>query len=144
MCFFIKLARYVNHCERMNSIDFGGNRSKLKVTMGIIDKCGVLGDATFCVVIFTSISEWSTMILLLYFVGLGWSTHDISSTSMQHQPHTDTTPQQARVSYILHHHVVIILNILLSISVFLAPSKEGHTAFHMSIFMSVSHKLCNL
>ena len=36
----------------MNSIDFGGYRSKVKVTMGIIDKCGVRGDATLCVVIF--------------------------------------------------------------------------------------------
>ena len=33
-------------------IDFGGHSSKLKATMGIIDKCGVRGDATLCVVIF--------------------------------------------------------------------------------------------
>ena len=32
-------------------IDFGGHSSKVKVTMGIIDKCGVRGDATLCVVI---------------------------------------------------------------------------------------------
>ena len=36
---------------RMNSIDFGGHRSKLKVRMGIVDKCGVRSDATHCVVI---------------------------------------------------------------------------------------------
>ena len=36
----------------VNSIDFGGHSSKVKVTMGIIDKCGVRGDATLCVVIF--------------------------------------------------------------------------------------------
>ena len=35
-------------------IDFGGHSSKVKFTMGIIDKCGVRGDATLCVVIFTS------------------------------------------------------------------------------------------
>ena len=42
------------HGERMNSIDFGCYRSKVKVTMTmcIIDKCGVRGDATLCVVIF--------------------------------------------------------------------------------------------
>ena len=36
----------------MNSIDFGGHRSKVKVMKGIIDKCGVRGDALLCVVIF--------------------------------------------------------------------------------------------
>ena len=36
----------------VNRIDFGGHSSKMKVTMGIIDKCGVCGDATLCVVIF--------------------------------------------------------------------------------------------
>ena len=35
MCFFIKLGRHVNHGERMNPIDFGGQRSKVKVTMDI-------------------------------------------------------------------------------------------------------------
>ena len=46
-----KLGKHVNHGERMNSIDFGGHRSKLKVRMGIIDKCRVRGNATLCVVI---------------------------------------------------------------------------------------------
>ena len=36
----------------MNSIDFGGHRTKVKVTLGIVDKCEVRGDATLCVVIF--------------------------------------------------------------------------------------------
>ena len=40
MYLFIKLGKHVNHGERM------------KVTMGIIEKCGVRGDATLCVVIF--------------------------------------------------------------------------------------------
>ena len=36
----------------VNPIDFGGHSSKVKVTMVIIDKCGVRGEATLCVVIF--------------------------------------------------------------------------------------------
>ena len=35
MYFFIKFNRDVNHDERMNPIDFGGQRSKVKVTMDI-------------------------------------------------------------------------------------------------------------
>ena len=34
-CFFVKLGRHVNHVKRMNPIDFGGQRSKVKVTMDI-------------------------------------------------------------------------------------------------------------
>ena len=36
----------------VNPIDFGGHSSNVKVTMEIIDKLGVRGDATLCVVIF--------------------------------------------------------------------------------------------
>ena len=36
----------------VNRIDFWGHSLKVKVTVGIIDKCGVHGDATLCVVIF--------------------------------------------------------------------------------------------
>ena len=35
MDFSIKLCRHVYHGERMNPIDFGGQRSKVKVTMDI-------------------------------------------------------------------------------------------------------------
>ena len=35
MFFLIKLGRRVSHGERMNPIDFGGQRSKVKVTMDI-------------------------------------------------------------------------------------------------------------
>ena len=35
MCLFIKLGRHVHYDERMNSIDFGGQRSKVKVTIHI-------------------------------------------------------------------------------------------------------------
>ena len=52
MCLFIELGRHVYHGERMNSIYFGCYRSKVKVTMCIINKCGVCGDATLCVVIY--------------------------------------------------------------------------------------------
>ena len=35
MYIFIKLGRHVNHGERMDPIDFGGQRSKVKVTIDI-------------------------------------------------------------------------------------------------------------
>ena len=43
----------------VNPIDFGGNSSKVKVRMVIIDKCGVREDATLCVVIFDNVLEQS-------------------------------------------------------------------------------------
>ena len=35
MCFLIKLGRHISHGERINHIDFLGQRSKVKVTMDI-------------------------------------------------------------------------------------------------------------
>ena len=35
--FFVKLGTHVNHDERMNPIDFGGQRSKVKVTKDIYE-----------------------------------------------------------------------------------------------------------
>ena len=35
MCILIKLGAHISHGERMNSIDFGGQRSKVRVTMDI-------------------------------------------------------------------------------------------------------------
>ena len=35
MCFFFKLGKHVSHSERMDPIDFGGQRSKVKVTIDI-------------------------------------------------------------------------------------------------------------
>ena len=35
MYFFFKLGRHVNHCERIDPIDFGDQRSNVKVTMDI-------------------------------------------------------------------------------------------------------------
>ena len=37
MCLFIKLGRYVHYDERMNPIDFGGQRSNVKVTIHIYE-----------------------------------------------------------------------------------------------------------
>ena len=37
MCFLIKHGRHVSHSERIDPIDYGGQRSKVKVT---IDMCG--------------------------------------------------------------------------------------------------------
>ena len=37
MCFLIKLGRHVRHGKRINSIDFGGQRSKVKVTMEVYE-----------------------------------------------------------------------------------------------------------
>ena len=35
MCFFIKLGRHASHSERMDPIEFGGQRSKVNVTIDI-------------------------------------------------------------------------------------------------------------
>ena len=35
MCFFVKLSRHVSHGKRMNPIDFGGQRTMVKATIGI-------------------------------------------------------------------------------------------------------------
>ena len=62
VCLFIELGKHVNHGEtqRMNSIDFGGYRSKVNFTMCIIDKimwgaqecydlcCYILNFETWC------------------------------------------------------------------------------------------------
>ena len=50
----ISLSNLTDMLTMVNPIDFGGHSSKVKVTIGVIDKCGVRGDATLCVVIFVS------------------------------------------------------------------------------------------
>ena len=50
----------------VNPTYFGGHSSKVKVTLVIIDKCEVRGDATLCVVIFN----------LLYYAGFILSGFD--------------------------------------------------------------------
>ena len=42
-------SNFADMLTMVNPIDFGGHRSKVKVRMVIIDKCGVRGDATLCV-----------------------------------------------------------------------------------------------
>ena len=48
----------------VNPIVFEGHSSNVKVTMGIIDKFGVRGDATLCVVIFFYILRTQCKFLL--------------------------------------------------------------------------------
>ena len=47
MWLLIELGRHVNHGEMMNSIDFGGYRSEVKVTMGIMSTVGCAGMLRF-------------------------------------------------------------------------------------------------
>ena len=56
----------------VNPTDFGGHSSKVKGRMVIIDKCGVCGDATLCVVIFEIISfmVYKMQLTLIDYVGL--------------------------------------------------------------------------
>ena len=49
MCFLINSADMLT---MVNPIEFEGHSSRVKVMMGLIDKCGVRGDAMLCVVIF--------------------------------------------------------------------------------------------
>ena len=37
VCYFIKLGRHVSHSEKMDPIDFGGQRSKVKVTIDMYE-----------------------------------------------------------------------------------------------------------
>ena len=46
------LSNLADMLTMVNPIDFLGHSSKVKVTMGIIDKCGVRWDAKLCIVIF--------------------------------------------------------------------------------------------
>ena len=51
------LSNLADMLTMVNPIDFGGHSLKVKVTMDIIDKCGVRRDATLCVVIFPSVAS---------------------------------------------------------------------------------------
>ena len=73
----------------VNPIDFGGQRSKVKVIMGIIDKYGVRGDATLCVVIFIKMIGY----FLLYYSPL-IGREGISSSV----PRSEFTPNNSRQS----------------------------------------------
>ena len=59
VCFFMKLVGHVNHGERTNPLEFGGKKSKVKVTMG---KCGVRRYAMLCVVLYLHSSKKSNVI----------------------------------------------------------------------------------
>ena len=45
----------------VNLIDFGDHSSKVKVMMGIIDKCWVRREATLCLVIFVLVPSYLVM-----------------------------------------------------------------------------------
>ena len=49
----------------VNPIDFGGYSSRVKVMMGIIDKCGVCGDSTLCVVIFLKLDQLNSIVRIM-------------------------------------------------------------------------------
>ena len=66
----------------MNSIDFGDPRSKVKVTMDIINKCGVRGDATLCVVIYFLPTNW---MLACWYTSLQLKTNNQNDWSLTNQ-----------------------------------------------------------
>ena len=81
MCFLIKLGRHFNHGERMNLIDFGGQRSKVKFTMEIYGNKLVNTIATkrSCAS-FSNLADMLTMVrgwtlLILEVIGQGHSGH---------------------------------------------------------------------
>ena len=71
LCFFIKLGRHVSLGVRMNTIDFGGQRSKAKVTMDIYGKklVNTIETKPFCISLsnladmLTMVRGWTLMIL---------------------------------------------------------------------------------
>ena len=81
MCFLIKLSRHVNHDERMNPIDFGGQRSKVKVTMDIYgDKLLNTIETKLLCIFSSNLAEMLTMVrgwtlLILEVKGQGHSGH---------------------------------------------------------------------
>ena len=61
----MKLGRHISHGERMNSIDFGGHRSNVKVTMALLNNVGCAGmlHLRLFVVIFDFVTFIVTFIL---------------------------------------------------------------------------------
>ena len=70
-CFFVKLCRHVNHDEMMNAIDFGGQKSKVKVTMDIFGNklVNTIETKPLCISLanladmLTMVREWTLLIL---------------------------------------------------------------------------------
>ena len=60
------LSNLADMLTMVNPIDFGGHSSKVKLMMGIIDKCGVHGDTTLCIVIFFHATVNSYFLLVLF------------------------------------------------------------------------------
>ena len=71
MCFLIKLSRHVSHGKRMGTVDFGGQKSKVKVTMNIYgDKLvNMIESKLLCISLsnladmFTMVRGWTLLIL---------------------------------------------------------------------------------
>ena len=63
MCFLVILATHVNHDKRMNPIDFGGQRSKVKVTMDIYGNklVNTIGTKPLCISS-SNLAEMLTMV----------------------------------------------------------------------------------
>ena len=80
MCFFIKLCRHVRHGERMNPIDFKGQRSKVKVTMDIYGNklVNTIANKPLCISL-SNLAEMLTMVrgwnLLILEVKVTVDTH---------------------------------------------------------------------
>ena len=62
-CFFVKLGRHVDHDERTDPIDFEGQRSKVKVTMGIYGYKLVnkIESKPLCISLSKARSQWTYM-----------------------------------------------------------------------------------
>ena len=62
-CFFVKLGRHVKHDEMMNPIDFGGQRSKVKVTMDIYGNklVNMIETKPFCISL-SNLADMLTMV----------------------------------------------------------------------------------
>ena len=102
----------------MNSIDFWSHRSKVKVTMGIIDNCGVPGDATLCVVIFFTALLWSYVVRRPSF--RPWSlTFHIFNISSETSERNSTKPDRKQD-----------LNVLYKVCVFRADRENKMAALH--------------
>ena len=80
-CFFIKLGRHVNRDDRIDPIDFGGQRSKIKVTMDIYGNklVNTIETKLFCISL-SNLVDMSTMVrgrtlLILEVKGQGHNGH---------------------------------------------------------------------
>ena len=81
MFFLIKFGRHVSHGERMNPIDFGGQRSKVKVTIGIYGNklVNIIETKPLCI----SLSNLADMITMVR----GWTQSILEVKGQGHNGH---------------------------------------------------------